>query len=76
MPYGSYAVIPSDLTDEQRAIVNDAMDRLKEAGVRVYDRRDVDRGRYEKALGQWWEAVLDRIRAKGLCGGNWSRHRL
>jgi hypothetical protein len=64
LPYGAYAVISAHLTDEQRAVVNGAMDRLKEAGVDVFDRRDVDRGRYEKALGQWWEAVLDRVRVK------------
>jgi hypothetical protein len=64
LPYGTYAVVSSDLTDQHRAIVNDAMDRLKEAGVPVFDRRDVELRRYEKALGQWWEAVLDRVRAK------------
>jgi hypothetical protein len=64
LPYGTYAVISSGLTDEQRSLVDGALDRLKEAGVPVFDRRDVDQRRYERALGQWWEAVLDRVRAK------------
>jgi hypothetical protein len=64
LPYGTYAVVSSDLTDEQRALVDGSLDRLKEAGVRVFDCRDVDRRRYEKALEQWYEAVLDRVRAK------------
>jgi hypothetical protein len=44
--------------------VDEVLDKLKEAGVPVLDRRDVDRRRYEKTLGQWYEAVLDRVRAR------------
>jgi hypothetical protein len=64
LPYGAYAVVSSDLTDEQRALVDEVLDKLKEAGVPVLDRRDADRRRYEKMLGQWYEVVLDRVRAR------------
>jgi hypothetical protein len=71
LPYGAYAVICADLTDEQRALVDETLDRLKEAGVSVFDYRDVEQRRYEKALAQWHENVLDRVRAKikGLIAG-------
>jgi hypothetical protein len=64
LPYGAYAVISSDLTDEQRALVDEALDKLKAADVPVLDLRDLDQRRYEKMLGQWYEAVLDRVRAR------------
>jgi len=64
LPYGAYAVVSSDLTDEQRALVDEVLDKLKKAGVSVFDRRDLDQRRYEKMLGQWYEAVLDRVRSK------------
>ena len=63
LPHGAYAVIKSDLTDRQAALVHDALDRLKETGIGVFDQRDVDRMRYEKASASWHEAVLDRVRA-------------
>jgi hypothetical protein len=63
LPYGAYAVIGADLTDEQRAMVDAVLDKLKEADVPVFDQRDRDRRRYEKQLADWWEAVLDRVRA-------------
>jgi hypothetical protein len=64
LPYGAYAVIKADLTDEQRALVDEALDRLKDAGVLVFDQRDVEDRRYQRALDRWNEAVLDRVRAK------------
>ena len=63
LPFGSYAVIGSDLNDDQVKLVNDALDRLKQAGVTVLDQRDVDHKRYQKALAAWHEAVLDRVRS-------------
>lgn len=64
LPHGAYAVIGKAMTDEQRALVHEALDRLKEAGVLVTDQRDVDLRRYGEALGRWQEAVLDRVRVK------------
>jgi hypothetical protein len=63
LPHGAYAVIASDLNDEQVKLVHDALDRLKEAGIGVTDQRDIDLKRYQKALGAWHEAVLDRVRS-------------
>jgi len=64
LPHGAYAIIKSGLTENQAALVHDALDRLKQAGIQVFDQRDVDLMRYEKALAAWHEAVLDRVRAK------------
>jgi hypothetical protein len=64
LPYGSYAVITADLTDDQRTLVHEAVDKLREAGVSVFDGRDVELRRYEKAIVQWREAVLDWVRRK------------
>ena len=64
LPYGAYAVVGAELTDVQRALVDDAMDRLKESGVSVFDARDVELRRYEKAPVQWHELVLDRVRSR------------
>lgn len=63
LPYGSYAVIGSGLSGDQVKLVNEALDRLKHAGVTVLDQRDVDHKRYQKALAGWYEAVLDRVRS-------------
>jgi hypothetical protein len=62
LPYGAYAVIDSDLSVNQVELVNEALDRLKEAGNTVFDKRDVDRRRYDKALTDWWERVLVQAR--------------
>jgi hypothetical protein len=64
LPHGAYAVIAAGLTDDQRALVHEAMDKLREAGVSVFDGRDVDLRRYEKAVVQWQERVLDLVRKK------------
>jgi hypothetical protein len=64
LPYGAYAVIDAGLTDTQRALVDEAMDRLKESGVSVFDARDVELRRYEKALARWHEGSLDHVRNK------------
>jgi hypothetical protein len=63
LPFGAYAVIGSDLTEQQVALVSEALDRLKDAGVPMVDQRDVDSKRYEKALCAWEDAVLDRVRS-------------
>lgn len=63
LPYGSYAMIGSDLNGDQVKLVNDALDRLKQAGVTVLDQRDVDHKRYQNALAAWHESVLDRVRS-------------
>jgi hypothetical protein len=57
-----YAVIASNLSDDQVELVHEALDRLRQAGVTVLDQRDVDLKRYQKALGVWHEAVLDHVR--------------
>jgi len=64
LPHGAYAVIRADLNNEQRALVDAALDKLKDAGVPVFDQRDRDHRRYERRLADWWDAVLDRVRAK------------
>jgi hypothetical protein len=64
LPFGAYAVIGADLTPEQAALVNQAMDGLRAAGVKVTDQRDVDEKRYEKALVRWHKDVLDHVRAE------------
>lgn len=64
LPPGAYAVIGADLTENQALLVHDAMDRLKEAGVKILDQRDIDQIRYDKALVAWHQAVLDRVRSK------------
>jgi hypothetical protein len=64
LPYGAYAVVRSGLTDEQIDLVNEALDRLKQAGVPVTDQRDIDRKRYDRALARWHEAVLDHVRSE------------
>jgi hypothetical protein len=62
LPHGAYAVIGSDLTQDQIGLVNRLLDQLKQTGVSVFDKRDVDRRRYEKALGLWHDEVLDQAR--------------
>jgi hypothetical protein len=64
LPFGAYAVIGSDLTAEQTALVNQSIDGLRAAGVKVTDQREVDEKRYRKALARWWEDVLDHVRAE------------
>jgi hypothetical protein len=63
LPYGAYAVIGADLSANQVEFVDEMLNRLKEAGVAVFDQRDVDRRRYEKAMGDWWERVLVQARS-------------
>jgi len=63
LPHGAYAVIGSDLREDQVELVNRFLDQLKQDGVPVFDKRDVDRQRYEKALGRWHEDVLDQARS-------------
>lgn len=63
LPQGAYAVIGSDLRDEQIDLVNKLLDQLKQDGVPVFDKRDVDRQRYERALGRWYEDVLNQARS-------------
>jgi len=63
LPFGAYAVIGADLTAEQTALVNEAIDGLRAAGVTVTDQRDVDEKRYKKAMERWYEENLDRVRA-------------
>jgi hypothetical protein len=64
LPYGAYAVIGADLTHAQRALVDDILDKLREAGVPVFDGRDVELRRYEKALVRWHDEVLDWVRRR------------
>jgi hypothetical protein len=63
LPHGAYATIGADLSDDQLKLVNDALDQMKEAGVSVFDQRDVDLQRYEAATERWWKAVLDQVRS-------------
>jgi hypothetical protein len=63
LPYGTYAVIGSDLTEEQTKLVNEALDRLRAAGVQVTDQRDVDEKRYKRAMARWYEDYVDRARS-------------
>jgi hypothetical protein len=64
LPYGAYATIGGGLNDHQLKLVDEALDRLKDAGVAVFDQRDVDLQRYEVARERWWKAVLDQVRFK------------
>lgn len=64
LPHGAYATIGVGLSEDQVKLVNEALDRLKEAGVSVLDQRDVDLQRYEAARERWWKAVLDKARSK------------
>jgi hypothetical protein len=64
LPYGTYAVIDLDLTADQTGLANQAIDRLRAAGVKVTDQRDVDEKRYRKELVRWHENVLDHVRAE------------
>jgi hypothetical protein len=64
LPQGAYAIIGSNLRDDQIDLVNKLLDQLKQHDVPVFDRRDVDRQRYERALGRWWhEDVLNQARS-------------
>jgi hypothetical protein len=63
LPHGAYAVIASDLSEEQTKLVNRLLDQLKEAGLKVFDQRDVDHGRYNRALARWHEEVMERARS-------------
>jgi hypothetical protein len=63
LPYGAYAVIGSALTAEQTALVNEAIDGLRAAGVKVTDQRDVDEKRYRRAMARWYEDYVDRARS-------------
>ncbi|XIA65701.1 hypothetical protein ACFIOY_05465 [Bradyrhizobium sp. TZ2] len=63
LPHGAYAVIDADLTDEQIELVNETLDRLRQAGVPVLDQRDIELKRYEKALAVWHKTVLDHVRS-------------
>jgi hypothetical protein len=63
LPHGTYAVIASGLDDDQIALVNKLLDQLKQAGVPVFDQRDVDRQRYDRELERWHEDVVDQARS-------------
>jgi hypothetical protein len=63
LPFGAYALIGSGRTEEQTELVNQAIDGLRAAGVKVTDQRDVDEKRYKKAMERWYEENLDRVRA-------------
>jgi Uri superfamily endonuclease len=63
LPHGAYAVIGSDMSDDQIDLVNRVLDQLKESGLTIFDKRDVDRQRYEKARAKWHEDVLDHARS-------------
>jgi 5-methylcytosine-specific restriction protein A len=63
LPFGAYGVISADLTAEHTALVNQAIDGLRVAGVKVTDQRDVDEKRYKKAVERWYEEYLDHVRA-------------
>jgi hypothetical protein len=64
LPHEAYAIIKSPLTNDQEALVQDALDRLKEAGIGVFDQRDVDQIRYDKSMVSWHERVLDHVRSR------------
>ena len=57
-PHGAYAIIQSKLVWSTRA-----QDRLKDAGIVIVDRRDIDLARYQKAILAWHSGVLDRVRS-------------
>lgn len=63
LPYGAYAVISDDLTDEQRDLVHAKLDELKAAGIPVIDKREVFEERYGKKLGKWSEAALAKMQS-------------
>lgn len=63
LPYGAYAVISDNLTDEQRDLVHVKLDELKAAGVPVIDKREVFEERYGKKLGKWSEAALAKMQS-------------
>jgi hypothetical protein len=63
LPHGAYAVIDADLTDAQAELVNEALDRLRQAGVPVLSQRDIELKRHEKALAVWHEKVIDQFRS-------------
>jgi hypothetical protein len=60
---GAYAVIGSNLRDDQIDLVNRLLDQLKQSDIPVFDQRDVDRQRYDRALVRWHEDVLDQVRS-------------
>lgn len=63
LPKGAYAVIGSELREDQLDPVNKLLDQLKQHGVPFFDHRDVDQQRYDKALGGWYEDVLEQARS-------------
>lgn len=63
LPYGAYAVVSDDLTDEQRDLVHAKLDELKAAGIPVIDKREVFEERYGKKLGKWSEAALAKMQS-------------
>jgi len=63
LPFGAHALIEAGLTAEQTELVNQAIDGLRAAGVKVTDQRDVEK-RYKKELVRWHENVLDHVRAE------------
>lgn len=63
LPYGAYAVIGSDLRDDQLELVKSVIDQLKLSGAHVFDKRDVDQQRYDRALARWHEDVLGQARS-------------
>jgi hypothetical protein len=64
LPFGARAVIGDDLTADQTELVNQAINGLRAAGVKVTDQRDVDEKRYRKAMVRWHENVLDHVRVE------------
>jgi hypothetical protein len=63
LPHGAYAVIGLDMSDDQIDLLNGVLDRLKESGLIVFDKRDVDKRRYDKAMDKWYRDVLDNVRS-------------
>jgi hypothetical protein len=62
LPAGAYAVIGRPSAN-QRDAVDKVLDQLRQIGVSVFDQRDVDRNRYDRALARWYHRVLDRVRS-------------
>ena len=61
LPAGAFAVV-RNVDAGNAAAVQELLDRIRNAGAEVLDRRDVDEARYQRSLGRWHDEVMAELR--------------
>lgn len=64
LPLGVYAVVADGFDLTLAPKVHELFDRLKDLGLSVLDKRDIEAQRIEKAEGRWYDQVLTYMRRR------------